>query len=110
MDSIYLVACGVVWRKTRDPEAGLELIEGLRASNPVLRSVAESMLVHAGAASIELIEQALASGALCPNDAVFCMVELIRKDVIHGSASVHSAGAMTDLCLSEGTYHDRKVC
>ena len=31
MDADYMLACGVVWRKTADPEAGWDLVDGLKS-------------------------------------------------------------------------------
>jgi len=34
MDVNYTLACGIVWRKTADPEAGWELVAALKSSDP----------------------------------------------------------------------------
>jgi hypothetical protein len=37
MDADYMMACGIVWRKTADPDAGRELVEALASPDPELR-------------------------------------------------------------------------
>ena len=79
MDSIDLIACGILWRKTEDPDAGWELIEGLHSPDPELSTVAESMLVQAGWPSVGLVERALELGLLRPSEAGRCMAALFGK-------------------------------
>ena len=37
MNTDYMLACGVVWRKTADPEAGWDLVDGLKSRDPEVR-------------------------------------------------------------------------
>ena len=34
MDFNYMLACGIVWSKTADPDAGWELVEALSSPDP----------------------------------------------------------------------------
>jgi hypothetical protein len=41
MDANYVLACGIVWRKTADPEAGWELAQALESPDsppPIARA------------------------------------------------------------------------
>jgi hypothetical protein len=78
MDIDYVLACGIVWRKTADPEAGWELIEGLESEDPQLRLLAQTLPVEGGESSIGLLENALAAGVVNPDIAVPCMAEILR--------------------------------
>lgn len=44
MDSTYLIVCGIVWQRTGDFEAALELVRALRSRNPELRLIARTFL------------------------------------------------------------------
>ena len=66
MNADYMLACGVVWRKTADPEAGWELVEGLESRDPALRVLAQTLLVESGENSMGLLEGALAAGIVRP--------------------------------------------
>lgn len=79
MDANYMLACGIVWRKTADPEAGWELIEGLQSSDPSLRMLARTFLVETGKNSMDLLEGAVARGDLSPEVAGPCMAEILRS-------------------------------
>jgi hypothetical protein len=37
MDVDYMLACGLAWRRTADPVAGWELIEGLESNDPCIQ-------------------------------------------------------------------------
>ncbi|MGA9966574.1 MAG: hypothetical protein WBQ10_15360 [Terriglobales bacterium] len=78
MDIDHVLACGIVWRKTADPEAGWELIEGLESKDPQLRLLAQTLLVESGDISIGLLENALAAGVVNPDIAVKCMADILR--------------------------------
>ena len=78
MDAGYMVACGIVWRKTADPEAGWELVEALESPDPRLRLLAQSLLVENGENSMELLESAVATGKVSPQVAGPCMAEILR--------------------------------
>ena len=73
-----MLACGVVWRKTADPEAGWDLVEGLESKDPQLRLLAQSLLVESGESSMGLLESALAAGVVNPEVAGPCMAEILR--------------------------------
>ncbi len=79
MDANYMLACGIVWRKTADPEAGWELVEALQSSDPSLRMLARIFLVETGRDSMDLLEGAVASGILRPDVAGPCMAEILRS-------------------------------
>jgi hypothetical protein len=79
MDANYMLACGIVWRKTADPEAGWELVEALQSSDPSLRILAQTFLVETGKDSMDLLEGAVARGALSPEAAGPCMAEILRS-------------------------------
>lgn len=79
MNLLYLTTCGVSWCKTEDLDAGWELIEGLHSSDPEIRALAEWMLVHAGAPSVALVEQALELGLLRTSEAGHAMTALFRR-------------------------------
>jgi hypothetical protein len=79
VDSVYLLACGIVWRKTADPDAGWELVEGLESSDPCLRSLARSLLVENGEQSMDLLESAVATGKVSPQVAGPLMAEILRS-------------------------------
>jgi hypothetical protein len=79
MDGTYMLACGIVWRKTADPEAGWELVEALQSTDPTLRLLAQSLLVETGKDSMDLLEDAVARGVLRPEVAGPCMAEILRS-------------------------------
>ena len=79
MDITYMLACGIVWRKTSDPEAGWELVEALESPNPHLRLLAQNLLVENGEDSMYLLESAVAGGSISPEAAGSCMAEILRS-------------------------------
>jgi hypothetical protein len=79
MDSVYMLACGIVWRKTADPDAGWELVEGLESSDPCLRLLARSLLVENGEQSMDLLESAVATGKVSPQVAGPLMAEILQS-------------------------------
>lgn len=79
MNPDYMLACGIVWRKAADPEAGFELVEGLEAGDPQLRLLAQTLLVESGEDSIGLLESALAAGVVSADAAGPCMAEILRN-------------------------------
>jgi hypothetical protein len=79
MDPVYMLACGIVWRKTADPDAGWELVEGLESSDPCLRVLARSLLVENGEQSMNLLESAVATGKVSPQVAGPLMAEILRS-------------------------------
>ena len=78
MNPDYMLACGIVWRKTPDPEAGWELVEGLESGDPQLRLLAQTLLVESGEDSMGLLESAVAAGAVNPDAVGPCMAEILR--------------------------------
>lgn len=78
MNVHYMVACGMVWHKTADPDAGLELVEALGSPDPELRQIARHMLMQRRDNAVTLLEGAIVSGILNPEIAGGCMVELLR--------------------------------
>ncbi len=41
-----MLACGIVWSKTADPDAGWELVKALASPDPELRQFTRDMLMH----------------------------------------------------------------
>jgi hypothetical protein len=80
MDTNYTIACGIVWRKTGDPEAGLELLLALDAPDPCLRLIAQTLLVENGKQSVDLFEYAVANGIVDPEVGAPCMVEILQSE------------------------------
>jgi hypothetical protein len=83
MDANYMLVCGIVWRKTADPEAGWELVEALESPDPCLRQFAQSLLVENGKDSMDLLEGAVARGIVSPQVAGPCMAEILRRGQAH---------------------------
>ncbi len=79
MNETYLFACGIVWQKTGDAEAGWELIEGLRSPDPYVNSLAAVVLVGTGLRSLELLETAVKDGILTPEQAAPCMMDILCR-------------------------------
>lgn len=79
MDVEYMLACGIIWRKTADPVAGWELIEGLESKDPCIRQIAKTILVECGEPSMDLLESAVAAGSVNPDSAGDCMAEILRS-------------------------------
>ncbi len=79
MDANYMLACGIVWGKAADPEAGWELVEALKSADPDLRALAQTLLLQNGEESMHLLESALTSGAVSPETAGPCMVAILRS-------------------------------
>ena len=78
MDANYMLACGIVWSKTADPDAGWELVEALASPDPELRLFARDMLVHRRDNAMALLEDAVGAGVLTPEVAGPCILELLR--------------------------------
>ena len=77
MESAYIVACGVVWRKTLDPVAGSELVQGLQSEDQDIRFLAQNILAESGEASMSLLEDAVSSGLVTPEFAGPCMATIL---------------------------------
>lgn len=73
----YLLACGMVWRRTADPVAGWQLIEGLESKDPCIQEIAKTLLVDCGEPSMRLLESAVAVGIVRPESAAPCMAEIL---------------------------------
>jgi len=82
LDAVYMLACGIVWAKTADPEAGWDLLDGLTSGDPGVRLLAQTLLVKSGESSMGLLESAVAEGILDPKIAGPCMAEILR--IQHG--------------------------
>jgi hypothetical protein len=78
MNTDSLLACGVLWRKMADPEAGWDLVDGLKSRDPEVRVLAHTLLVESGDSSMELLESALALGIVDPDVAGPSMAEILR--------------------------------
>ena len=78
MAADYVLACGIVWRKTQDPEAGWGLVEALESVEPKERLFARAVLVDAGETAISLLEEALSTGAVRSETAAACIAEILR--------------------------------
>jgi hypothetical protein len=78
MNTDYMLACGVVWRRTGDPEAGWDLVDGLKSGDPEVRVLAQTLLVENGESSMGLLESALAVGIVDPEVAGPCMAEILK--------------------------------
>jgi hypothetical protein len=72
MDRNYMLACGIVWSKTADPDARWELVEALNSPNP-------EMLLHRRDNAMAILEGAVGTGVLTPEVAGPCIVELLRS-------------------------------
>ena len=78
MDANYMLACGIVWSKTADPDAGWELVEALASPDPELRQFARDMLLHRRDNAMAILEGAVGSGVLSPQVAGPYIVELLQ--------------------------------
>ncbi len=98
MNTDYMLACGVVWRRTADPEAGWDLVDGLKSRDPEVRVLAQTLLVESGESSMGLLESALAVGIVDPDVAGPCMTEILRtryaKQMTRPPVNEHCTGAL----------------
>lgn len=78
METLCMVACGIIWRNTADPDAGWELVTALSSPDPELRHIARQMLVEQRDDAMELLERAVSAGIVPPEVAAPCMGELLR--------------------------------
>jgi hypothetical protein len=78
MNTDYMLACGVVWRRTADPEAGWDLVDGLKSRDPEVRVLAQTLLIESGERSMGLLESALTVGIVGPEVAGPCIAEILR--------------------------------
>ena len=97
MNVDYMLSCGVVWRKTADPEAGWDLVDGLKSRDPEVRLLAQTLLVESGEGSMGLLEDALAVGIVDPDVAGPCIAEILRirqaKQSTRQPVNEHRSGA-----------------
>ena len=80
METLCMVACGIIWRNTADVDAGWELVAALGSPDPGLRQIARQMLVERRDNAMALLEAAITAGILTPEAAWPCMGELLRTD------------------------------
>lgn len=79
MNAEFLLACGVVFRRTADLEAAWQLVEGLASEDAALRVLAQTFLVEGGAVSMSMLETALAAGVVDSDVVGPCMVEILAS-------------------------------
>ena len=75
----YLLACAMIWRKSADPEAGLELLEALDSPDANMRALSRALLIDGEEHSMCLLEGALAAGVVSPEAARDCIAEILRN-------------------------------
>lgn len=90
MNTDSLLSCGVVWRKTADPEAGWRLVEGLESQDLELRLLAQTFLVESGESAMGLMEEALAAGVVSTGVVGPCMAEILRTQRMQPTAAAVS--------------------
>jgi hypothetical protein len=79
MRADYIVACGIAWRKMADPVAGSELLEALQSEDEEASLLAHAVLAESGAASMSLLETAVAAGVVSTDRAGPCMAAILRS-------------------------------
>ena len=98
MNTDYMLACGVVWRRTADPGAGWDLVDGLKSTDPEVRVLAQTLLIESGESSMVLLESALALGIVDPDVAGPCMAEVLRieqaKQLVRRPENKHCTGPL----------------
>jgi len=80
MDETFILACGVVWHKTADPEAGWSLVAALDSPESSIRSLAEAILAGGSEESLALLEAAVQAGVLSPERAAPCISQLLEAE------------------------------
>jgi len=75
MDATYIFLCGVVWARSQEEAAGLELICATGCPVPELRVLARAMLRQAGNHSSQWIGNALSQGQMSAVQASLCAFE-----------------------------------
>lgn len=98
MDTDFMLACGIIWQKTADPEAGWELVEALESPDPRLRLLAQTLLVENGEDSMLLLESAVSTGIVSPQVVGPCMAEILRS----GQAR-QTGGQPARQCMADGS-------
>ncbi len=99
MNTNYVLACGIVWYKVADAEAGSQLVEALQSPDPCVRLLAQTLLTEAGEPSMSLLESALANGALCAQIAAPCMAEILRNLQARQTSGQTAQERLTDLSV-----------
>ncbi len=99
MNPNYMLACGIVWRKTADPEAGLELVEGLQSPDFPVRVLAQALLIDGAENSMRLLESALVAGVVTPEAAGPCMAEILRSRQAKQTGREPASRSCNDLSL-----------
>ena len=79
MNPDYLLACAIVWRRTIDGEAALELLEGLDSPDPNVRALSRALLIDDEENSLRLLEGALVAGVVNPEAAGGCIADILRN-------------------------------
>ncbi len=100
MDANYMLACAIVWRKTSDPEAGLELAEALESPDLSLRALALAILIDGDENSLRLLESALTAGVISPETGCACIAEILRN----------RQDGWKGINAREGQWHDSFSC
>jgi hypothetical protein len=70
LDIIDMIASGLLWNSTGDPDAGSELLTALCEEDSEFSLLAEHMLAEGGKRSLKLIFDALESGTISASEAV----------------------------------------
>ena len=96
VNAAYLLACGIVWKKRGDEDAGQELVVALACPDPELRYIAQRLLVSAGPISLPLLEYSISAGTLAPTDASSCMLELLAEKARSSYSIYHPEAAHAD--------------
>jgi hypothetical protein len=99
MNPDYMLACGIVWCKAADPEAGWELIEGLKCNDPCIRSLAQTLLLENGEKSMHLLEFSLTNGEVSPEIAGPCIAEILRLQLRKRADATATRTPMFDVSL-----------
>lgn len=99
MDADYMLTCGMVWRKTADPELGWELVQALESSDFRLRSLAQALLVHNGEELMCFLESAVVAGVVSPQVAGPCMAEILRNGQATQTGGQTVAQQLVDVSL-----------
>ena len=101
MNPDYLLACAIVWRRTIDKGAGLELLEGLDSPDPNVRAFSRALLIEDEENSLRLLEGALIAGVVTPEATGGCIVDILwnrqnnmERDGIHSLADTEA----TSIC------------
>jgi hypothetical protein len=86
MDLRYVFACGIVWRYTADAEAGWELIRALADWDGDVQELAAMMLADEPRTSMDLLNAAVAAGAISGADAAEAFAALVAKAAEAGAS------------------------